>query len=222
MVVLALALPIFLLLSSLDISVSDMSFFEDKYEEYNIDKSTGISHDDLMVVTEKLMDYLKGNRDDIVIYTEINGEERQVFREREILHLEDVKVLFTKGYMIRNVCGVLALISAILLFRYDKNKLGKGLIASSLIPVVTMILLAIPLITSFYESFTIFHEILFTNDLWLLDPKTEVLIQMYPLDFFKSMAFKIIRLFGIQLVVVFLLGLITNRVTKNKVGNSNM
>lgn len=215
-IMLILVIPILLLLTSVEIATFDLDFFEGKYREYDRPEKTGISHENLMVVTEELLDYLKGDRDDIVIFTEVHGEQRQVFREREIMHLVDVKILFRKGFAIRNISLIIGLLSIIFLFVYDRKKLSKSLIVSSLIPVGIMILLLIPLLLRFYETFNLFHEIFFTNDLWLLDPKTEVLIQMFPLDFFKSIAFRILSYFGVQLAVVLGLGIVISKVTKKK------
>ena len=40
----------------------------------------------------------------------------------------------------------------------------------------------------FNAAFIKFHEIFFDNDLWLLDLRTDVLIQMFPEEFFNEMA----------------------------------
>ena len=39
----------------------------------------------------------------------------------------------------------------------------------------------------FEAAFTRFHEVLFSNDLWQLDPRTDRLIQMYPEGFWRDM-----------------------------------
>ncbi len=40
----------------------------------------------------------------------------------------------------------------------------------------------------FDALFIRFHQLVFTNDLWLLDPATDALIRMLPEPFFESMA----------------------------------
>lgn len=44
--------------------------------------------------------------------------------------------------------------------------------------------LAVPAVVDFSSWWTGFHRISFSNDLWLLDPSTEWLIKMFPLEFF--------------------------------------
>ena len=50
------------------------------------------------------------------------------------------------------------------------------------------IVLGIAMAVDFNRAFILFHHLLFTNDLWLLNPMTDVLIQMFPEVFFSDMA----------------------------------
>ncbi|QIB26730.1 TIGR01906 family membrane protein [Caloranaerobacter azorensis] len=176
-------LPIAILLINLEVAAFDISFFKSKYEEYNIEDVTGISEENLMLITEKLLDYLKGKRENIIIFTEVGDKIEQVFEERELLHLKDVRELFRKGYIIKDLTLLLSIVSLIYIFYKDRIKLKKILIVTSLIQLILMGLLYILIYSDFYKYFTYFHKILFSNDLWLLNPKTDILIQMYPLEF---------------------------------------
>ena len=40
----------------------------------------------------------------------------------------------------------------------------------------------------FSSAFTFFHEVLFTNDLWLLDAQTDLLVRLLPEQFFIDIA----------------------------------
>ncbi|KGG80446.1 hypothetical protein Y919_06075 [Caloranaerobacter azorensis H53214] len=188
-------LPIAMLLINLEVAAFDISFFKSKYEEYNIEDVTGISEENLMLITEKLLDYLKGKRENIIIFTEVGDKIEQVFEERELLHLKDVRELFRKGYIIKDLTLLLSIVSLIYIFYKDRIKLKKILIVTSLIQLVLMGLLYILIYSDFYKYFTYFHKILFSNDLWLLNPKTDILIQMYPLEFFSSITYRIFVLF---------------------------
>lgn len=207
-IIVIISLPISILFTSLHIATNDLNFFQEKYNEYNISKVTGMSSEGLMDVTVELLDYLSGERDNMVIYEEVNGQNRQVFGERELMHLNDVQLLFNKSYMIRNICIIVALVSIIYLFIYNKKALSKSLIYSALIPTGVLIILGAIISIDFYNAFTIFHKILFTNDLWLLNPKTEILIQMYPMDFFEGIALRILTYFIIGLIVSACVGIL--------------
>ena len=43
----------------------------------------------------------------------------------------------------------------------------------------------------FSSAFAFFHELLFTNDLWLLDPRTDLLIRICPSSMFAQMGLRI-------------------------------
>lgn len=51
---------------------------------------------------------------------------------------------------------------------------------------VLALLLAVPAAADFSDWWTAFHRISFSNDLWLLDPSTEWLVKMFPLEFFSA------------------------------------
>ena len=67
--------------------------------------------------------------------------------------------------------------------------------------------------TDFTRYFTIFHEIFFNNDLWILDPRTDLLINIVPEPFFVDTAARIGITFGTCILTLFLIciGLIRHR-----------
>ncbi|MGF7058732.1 TIGR01906 family membrane protein [Brassicibacter mesophilus] len=214
-ILLVISLPLLLLLTNIEVATFDLSFFEKKYTEYNIMDETGIDKENLMKVTEGLLDYLKDKRQDIIMFTEVNGEVEQVFEEREILHMKDVKDLFDKGYRLRNIFLFTSIISMAYMVLFQRKQLGKTFLISAIWPLVLMIILAILMYIDFYKYFTYFHEIFFTNDLWLLNPKTDILIQMLPLEFFNSIAYKIVVFFTIELALILIIGTVLYKKSKH-------
>ena len=212
-------LPITMLLMNLEIATFDISFFKDKYEEYNIENVTGISEENLMLITEKLLDYLKGKRENIIIFTDVGGKIEQVFEERELLHLKDVRELFREEHVTRNLTLLLTVVSLIYIFYKDKNRLKKILVITSSIELFLAGMLYILIYSDFYKYFTYFHKILFSNDLWLLNPKTDILIQMYPLEFFSSITYRIFALFLLENLGLLLIALLLpSRKQSNHIG----
>lgn len=208
---LSISLPFVLLMNDVEIATFDLGFYEKKYEEYNIPDVTGIEMKNLMNVTSEMLDYLKGKREDLIMFAEVNGKTEQVFEEREILHMIDVKALFSKGYIIRNIMMIALIISLGWLVVFQRKVIGKALIITSLWPMALMSVLGILMYIDFNKYFTHFHKIFFTNDLWLLDPDTDILIQMLPLEFFSSMAYKILLFFVIELLLILIIGIILRR-----------
>ncbi|MFA5524011.1 MAG: TIGR01906 family membrane protein [Tissierellales bacterium] len=215
-ILLSLSLPLVFLLTDLDLITFDHDFYEKKYEEYSIPEVTGIEMKNLRNITSEMLDYLKGKREDLIMFTEVNGKTEQVFEEREILHMVDVRDLFSKGYFARNIMFIIMIVSLGWLIGFQRKSIGKALIISSIWPIVLMAILGVLMYIDFHKYFTYFHHIFFTNDLWLLDPNTDILIQMLPLEFFNSIAYKILLYFCIELFLILLVGIILNRKTQNK------
>ena len=61
--------------------------------------------------------------------------------------------------------------------------------------------LAGALIVDFNTAFTVFHEIFFTNDLWLFDPAEDYMIRMLPEVIFDDMALRIGGIFIISMLI---------------------
>lgn len=186
--VLSIILVIFLSLSCLLIALENSSFktaiYSHAYDEYNIQDATGKTHSQLMDITSNLLVYLRGDAGDEILETDFN--------EREILHMRDVQVLFKYGFILKYISIIISISIIIFFFiKREKNILGEYMYKGLFINWIIAGLLLIMIYLDFNKYFTYFHEIFFTNDLWLLDPRTDLLIQMLPEDFFITMAKKI-------------------------------
>ena len=80
--------------------------------------------------------------------------------------------------------------------------LARSFQAGSALIAALALLLGIVISTDFTKYFTIFHQIFFDNDLWLLDPATDLLICIVPEPFFVDTALYIGLLFAALLLAV--------------------
>ena len=109
-----------------------------------------------------------------------------LFSAKEILHLKDCALL-VRGV---NLFGLLAAgtggagLAALAFFRRDT--LLRGLKDASLGLFAAAALILIWGLVSFEGLFITFHRVFFTNDLWLLDPQKDLLIQLMPAEFFVA------------------------------------
>ena len=62
--------------------------------------------------------------------------------------------------------------------------------------------------TDFTKYFVIFHHIFFNNDLWMLNPDTDLLINIVPEPFFMDTAARIAATYGVSVLAVFAICLI--------------
>ncbi|WP_202708595.1 TIGR01906 family membrane protein [Sporosalibacterium faouarense] len=208
--ILVIFLPIAILLTVVQYYAFNKDFYLKEYSKYEVSESTGISNEDLGEITNRLLDYLKQNEEDLNIRVLINGSMEEVFGEREKLHMVDVKELFIKGYILKNTSIIMSIVSilGIIIFSNNKRKdIFQVIYWASGIPLILMLTLFILIKTDFYKYFTYFHKIFFTNDLWLLNPKTDILIQLVPLGFFTDISIKILILFSLILIFLIIISI---------------
>ncbi len=130
---------------------------------------------------ENLLNYLKGGR-------EINAS---YFNEKEITHLQDVKGLFSLSSMLLFLSMVFCLgIIGYAFFKKDLPLIAYCLIAGGALTLVFIILISL-LSLRFEWFFVKFHELLFSNSLWLMNPSTDKIIVLLPESFFKMAAKRI-------------------------------
>lgn len=184
LVVLVISLSLFCLLISFEQHSFNKSYYMESYNKYKIEEVTGRSEGELGEITDKLIIYLKGHA----------GEEalKPHYNEREILHMEDVQVLFKYGFILKYIAMILSL-GLIISFalRGEKDLLSRYVFKGLFVNWIILGLLLIMIFFDFDKYFTYFHLIFFNNDLWLLDPRTDLLIQMLPQEFFVGIAIKI-------------------------------
>ena len=219
----SIAMLIILLITSFEIGAySDFGWYEKEYAKYNVLDDLEMEMSDVMHVTKEMMAYLRGSRDNLVVETTVDGEEREFFNDREKAHMVDVKNLFIGGLWLRRgavlVIGIAVLV--LVLIKADwKRLLPKSFLIGMGSFIGITLAAGLLFMSNFNKYFTIFHEIFFTNDLWLLDPDTDLLIRMLPEGFFLDM---VIRIGSIFLILMAILLIISVSVLKwNKIRKTN-
>lgn len=204
----SIAVIIILLISAFEIGAySDYDWYEKEYAKYDVLEDLEMEMEDTMQVTKEMMAYLRGNRDDLVVHTVVDGEEREFFNDREKAHMVDVQNLFIGGLWIRRI-ALLVFVLAVVAMIKTKADWKMLLPKSFLIGLGAFIGITagagLLFMSDFNKYFTMFHEIFFDNDLWLLDPRTDLLIRMLPEGFFMDMVVRI----GVIFLILLLLGVI--------------
>ncbi len=180
-ILLVCSISLFSFLVALESNAFNESHFEDNYYKNNVYETTGKNYEDLSRVYRYLMLYLKGRANNEILERDFN--------EREILHMEDVQELFKIGFAIKYVSMIVSLILLIYLVKTTPIKeFSKSIFKGMFINWAMAGLFILMIFLDFSRYFVYFHQIFFTNDLWLLDPRTDLLIQMLPENFFYSMA----------------------------------
>lgn len=216
----AMAMIIVLLITSFEIAAySNFDWYLKEYLKYEVLDDLEMEAGDVMHVTKEMMSYLRGNREDLVVETIVDGNAREFFNDREKAHMVDVKNLFLGGLDLRLGAGVV-LVGALIIIVFTKAEWKKLLPQSFLIGVGGFIgllgIFACLIAKDFHKYFFLFHEIFFDNDLWLLDPATDLMIRMLPEGFFFDMVIRISTVFAILLVGMLLISIVTLIKQRNK------
>ena len=223
-IVAALALIVCMLISSLDlVAYYEPGFYEKEYRKYAVQEPLKMEMNDILYVTDEMMDYLKGYRADLVVETTVDGKTREFFNDREKSHMADVRELFLGGIRLRRLLFLLVIAIAGTLMCMDDHpfrRLAKGYLIGGGIFLAALGAFAAYASRDFTRAFTQFHHVFFNNDLWLLDPKTDLLINMLPEGFFTDFAIHMGVIFAgmlVALAVVCIIFLIVSRQKKGAV-----
>ena len=173
---------------------TDAELYLELQTQADILEYAGISQEDLIRLDEALANCLKGDADALDgLQATVFGEEQDAFNERELTHMEDCRRLFNllRRVMVPAWIGGAAafLVGALLSWNRRRARLAAWL--SPLILAIPLGAFAAWAVTDFNAAFNFFHEILFTNDLWLLDANTDLLIRICPSSMFMSMGVRI-------------------------------
>lgn len=171
-------------------------WWRNEYAKYDTPSNVRgeMSLDDAVHVTEDMLDYCIG-RIDTLDDTEatIDGVTAPFFTDREKAHLADCRELFLKGIKARVIaCLLLAAFVIYIYVHNGKQKtsalLAKGYLRSLGFVAVLAVIIAIMCIIDFTRVFTVFHHIFFDNDLWILYPDRDNLINIMQEDVFSDAA----------------------------------
>jgi len=193
-----------LLLTSVFLCVYDRNFYRNTYAKLGIAQSVGMSEEDLTRATDALLQYCQGERPDLTVSAAVRGQTRQVFNEREIEHMADVRTLALTAEKVQWV--LYALFGALLLFgilwgKFRLQKLFLPLLYGFLIGLAFIAAIGLFAAIDFDTFWTMFHHVFFTNSLWLLDPATSILINMVPQEFFFALVMRILLYFGTAMLL---------------------
>lgn len=217
-------LMIILLITSVEaVTYWTPGYYEKEYAKYNVTADVHMEMDDLLDVTTEMMAFLRGNREDLHVPTIVDGQPREFFNEREIAHMEDVRNLFVGALVLRRICIAAAVLCLILLavLKADRPILPTSICVGMALFFAVGCGLTILISTDFTKYFVIFHKIFFRNDLWMLDPQTDLLINIVPEPFFVDTAARIAAIFCTAVVIMFVVCFLWRRYEKKRRQTAN-
>lgn len=182
-----LCLPVLLLTASIGVAVNSLWFYKYGFEKYSISQTTGLAEVELEKAAKGLIGYFNSGEEDINLSVVKDGQPFELFNQREVIHLKDVKGLIWLNYtvLLGTLIYALCYAGVSLLWRKRRywRRLAWSVVGGGGITLALILALGLGTLLGFDQLFLQFHLISFTNPFWQLDPTTDYLIMLFPQGF---------------------------------------
>ncbi|HUU63689.1 MAG TPA: TIGR01906 family membrane protein [Dehalococcoidia bacterium] len=189
-----LCIPFFLITTNLRWAVNEIRLYEYGFNKYMVSEKTGFSDEELLDVAQGLIHYFNtGN----------GGEEFEIFNEREVVHLEDVRSLIVLCYCVQQATLVYLIIFALAGFIWQRKRFTppiiRMIVGGSILTIALLAFVGIAALADFDWLFTTFHHLFFSGDSWIL---SGYLPQIFTGGFFYDAALFIIGAIVVEALVI--------------------
>ena len=182
---LALAFSLALLATAIYLPATSPRLMLPLMQHFAPPADTRLPAEEYAPVVDMITGYLQGEDVPFQHIFTLDGTEYAAFNAKEQRHMADVQGLF-------HLCRTIAWVSwgAVLLGGLiARRKLDARTFRRTLLIILAAVAVVVILACIDFSSlFVLFHRVAFTNDLWLLDPSTDLLIRLMPIEFFISYA----------------------------------
>ena len=185
-----LCLPLFLVTSNLSWAVNTARLYQYGFDKYDVSEETGIGEEELLKVAGELRGYFNSGEESLQV-TVVNeeGEELDLFTEREVFHLGEVKDVVRLCYHL--LWGSFGFLAAFIIggFIWQRRRfslpLAKLAFLGGALTIVLLIILGIGALLNFDWLFVGFHHLFFSGETWRLS-SADYLLRMFPEGFFND------------------------------------
>ena len=186
-------------------TVRDRGWYRREYSKYEALAAVNGRMDmhDALDVTQKMIEYLCGERDQLQVRVPISGKEQPFFSRREERHLKDCRTLFIGALRLRTAAVISCMLIVLILAFLNRSLRQVVLTISGIFAPAAGVIIAaaglagIVISTDFDFFFIRFHQFFFNNNDWLLNPASDNLINLLPERFFIDT--------GIRILITFLI-----------------
>lgn len=179
------SLFLFIIISSVKITLNFRPLYYFDINYLSIEKYTSLNNFQIKLTYNYLIDYLNSSKD-IAFNIPLLPSSQE-----GLIHFIEVKKLFFKFNLILGICALITIFSIYFAIKYKDYLFLKW--CSNIIFCTCFILLS-SFLWNFDKCFTFFHKLFFNNDYWLLDPKTDPIINILPETYFLHCALLILLL----------------------------
>ncbi len=185
---LILAMPVFLVATNVRLAFNSVQLYTYGFERYDVTRTTGLNEAQLKSVATEFRDYFNTRDEFLDIRVVLDGEERPLFNQNELLHMRDVKGLVRGVYSVQLITGLYMLVYMAVVLAASRGRglrrLSGRVLAGSVFTIGLVAAIGVASLVGFDYLFYQFHVISFSNDLWLLDPRDNYLTRLFTEGFF--------------------------------------
>ncbi len=207
-----LAVPAALVTTNIRLMANEPRVYRYAIDEFNAVATSGIAREELLRAGAELRAYFNNDQDEVTIRVQENGEETSLFSSRETVHLKDVKSRFNMANRVQefSIIYIAIYIAAVVLWSREVSPRGLAIQVAIGSGAALALIGGIGVLgaVGFDSSWEDFHQIIFSNDFWRLNPTADHLIQMFPLAFWETIVFFIGLLIAAEAALLLIASLI--------------
>ncbi len=188
-----LAIPVALITTNIRFMANEPRVYRYAIDDYGAVATTGIARDELLRASAGLRAYFNNGDELVNIRVTQQGREVSLFNPRETAHMKDVKSRFQMQNRVQEftVLYVLTYLAAVVLWSREitVRRLAVNTMIGCGVTLFMIVGAGLFGLSGFNSAWTQFHQLLFSNDFWLLNPRTDHLIQIFPPEFWQNIVF---------------------------------
>lgn len=153
---------------------------------YAPSEATGLPDAQYPEMAHMITRYLAGETNEFQHRFIADGEPVEAFQPHEQQHMADCRALFKLDRKVLYAGAMLSV--ALFAVALGQRNLLKGCAVGLGAVIAVVVVIAVMAAIDFDSLFILFHRLSFANDLWLLNPRTDLLIRLMPIGFFTTYA----------------------------------
>jgi integral membrane protein (TIGR01906 family) len=168
------------------------------FEKYQAAERTGLGADQLALVAGAFIEYFQAPPGSLNPVVTQSGASRPLFNEREVAHMQDVQGLIQLVFRIGLWSGIYLLAFGGGLLALQRGQalpmIGHLALWGAALTLGVLLLVGGLSFVDFSNLFLRFHQISFQNDFWMLDPRRDYLVMLFPEGFWLDVTMRIAAL----------------------------
>ena len=183
-----LAIPTFLVTSNVRMAFDSLRLYRYGFEQYNVVRTTGLDMGQLVMVARDIRDYFNSSQELLDVRVSIDGEQRDLFNQGEILHMRDVKGMVQGVHRLQEATGAYIIAYVVVVLLATRGRGARALTGRVMVgSLVTVGLLAfggLASLVGFNRLFEQFHVLGFASGTYSFDPRYNYLTRLFTEGFF--------------------------------------